>query len=494
MSNDLQSAPASGPIDPLDVLEGNREKHTPTALGDRLWHFFISMRTGLGLMLGLGVLTLIGTLVKQAPAGIVESPAAYQTWLDSVRADYGGWTNVMNALGFFHMWTSWPFKILMILLTTSILACSINRAPRLWRHATNPRVHMGETFFAHATLREEVTAPVATDQAVQDVSAVLKAHRYRVLAAPDDAGGVRNLYAEKFRFGPFGTVISHVSFVIILLGAFLSATTGFKDAQFTATVGDRVEVGHDTGLAVELQSFQQAYYPDGSPKDYASDLVLYKDGQEVQHETVRVNRPMKEAGVSFYQSFFGFSQVLKVADAQGAVLWDGGIPLMWQSNDGTHSIGEATIADQGLTVMVVAPASGEIDPNIKAGQVQVEVYKDGGADTPIATQVLDQGQPAEVAGLTMTSERSAQFTGLIVARDRGALVVWLGSLGLVLGMFMVFFFPHRRIWIRIRPESGATTHIHLASLLRKDVTFESRFRQLASDIELAEQRRSETTK
>ena len=75
--------------------------------------------------------------------------------------------------------------------------------------------------------------------------------------------------------------------MIILLGAFLSATTGFKDAQFAATVGDKVEVGHNTGLAVELQSFQEAYYPDGSPKDYASDLVLYKDGQEVQHETVR---------------------------------------------------------------------------------------------------------------------------------------------------------------------------------------------------------------
>lgn len=493
MSNDLQPAPSSGPIDPLDVLDGTREKPRPTALTDRLWHFFISMRTGLGLMLGLGVLTLIGTLVKQAPAGIVDDPAAYATWLESVRPDYGGWTSVLDALGFFHMWTSWPFKILMILLTTSILACSVNRAPRLWRHATNPRVHMGESFFAHATLRQEVSAPVDTEQALEDVTAVLRRHHYRVLPAPDDTGGVRNLYAEKFRFGPFGTVLSHVSFVVILLGAFLSATTGFKDTQFTATVGDRVEVGHDSGLAVELKSFQEAYYPDGSPKDYASDLVLYKDGQQVQHATVRVNRPMKQDGVTFYQSFFGFSQVMRIADAQGAVLWDGGVPLVWQSDDGTHTIGEAVLGDSGTTVMVVAPASGEVDPAIKAGQVQVEVYRDG-TDAPIATQVLDQGDPTEVAGMTITSQRSAQFTGLIVARDRGALVVWLGSLGLVLGMFMVFFFPHRRIWIRVRPESAGTTRINLASLLRKDVTFESRFRALATDIELAEQRRSDAQK
>ena len=246
----------------------------------------------------------------------------------------------------------------------------------------------------------------------------------------------------------------------------------------------------EPGLAVGLQSFQEAYYPDGSPKDYASDIILYKDGEEVQRAVVRVNRPMKESGVAFYQSFFGFSQVMTISDVDGKVLWDAGVPLMWQSTEGTHSIGEAVLPDQGMTVMVVAPASGEVDPNIKAGQVQVEVYKEG-TDTPIATQVLDQGEPTEVAGLTMTSQRSAQFTGLIVAKDRGAAVVWLGSLGLVLGMFMVFFFPHRRIWIRIRPASTGTTAINLASLLRKDVTFESRFRQLATDIELAEQRRSD---
>ena len=59
---------------------------------------------------------------------------------------------------------------------------------------------------------------------------------------------------------------------------------------------------------------------------------------------------------------------------------------MWQSDQGRHSIGEHP-ARAGHDGLVIAPASGEVDPNIKAGQVQVEIYP-AGADTPIAVQVL----------------------------------------------------------------------------------------------------------
>lgn len=36
---------------------------------------------------------------------------------------------------------------------------------------------------------------------------------------------------------PFGTVIAHVGFVVILAGFVVSATTGFKDDTFIAPVG-----------------------------------------------------------------------------------------------------------------------------------------------------------------------------------------------------------------------------------------------------------------
>jgi len=484
MSQDVRTRPAdSGDHEALDALDGSGggPAVSTTDLLDRLWRFFISMRTGLVLILGLGLLSLIGTLLAQAPAELQSDPAAYTSWVASVHSKYGGWTPVFDKLGFFAIFTSIWFKGITVLLTTSILACSVNRAPRLWKIAFHPRVRMGESFFAHAPLKANVLVAAAPDQAMDDVREVLTSHRFRTIADPDDNG--LNLYADRFRWGPFGTVVAHLSFVVILLGFFLSATTGFKNTQFTAPVGSKVAVGHETGLTVEAKSFSDVYYPDGSPKDYASELVLYKNGVEVERQTVRVNHPMKFGGVAFYQSFFGVAASMKVQDAAGKTVFGDAVPLVWASDDGKHSIGKFDIVGKGFSVYVIDNASGQTDPNIKAGQVELEVHQDG-KDDPVATQVVDQGKPTTIAGLSYTFERPRQFTGLIVAQDPGAIFVWIGSTLLVIGLFLVFFFPHRRVWVRVRKTSGGT-EILCASTMKRDVAFEPQFHQLVTDIQLA---------
>ena len=484
MSQDVRTRPTDSgdreSLDGLDDLDGGGSV-SATDLLDRLWRFFISMRTGLVLILGLGLLSLIGTLLEQAPAGLGADPAAYTSWVASIDSKYGGWTPVFDRLGFFAIFTSMWFKAIMVLLTTSVLACSVNRAPRLWKLAFHPRTRMGETFFTHAPLRAGILVPAGPDETMDYVREVLKSHRFRTIADPDDNG--LNLYADRFRWGPFGTVVAHLSFVIILLGSFLSATTGFKNTQLIVPVGSTVQVGNETGLSVKAMSFNDAYYPDGSPSDYASDLVLYENGAQVDRQTIRVNHPLTRDGVSFFQSFFGEAAAMKVTDSAGKTLYADAAALQWQSKDGKHSIGKFDLKANGLIVYLVVPASGETDPNIKAGQIQLEIEQDG-KDEPIATQVVDQGKTTTIAGLSYTFERTRQYTGLIVTRDPGAPLVWIGSTLLVLGLFMVFSFPHRRVWVRIRKTSGGS-EVFCASTMKRDVAFEPHFRQLVTDIELA---------
>jgi cytochrome c biogenesis protein len=278
--------------------------------------------------------------------------------------------------------------------------------------------------------------------------------------------------------------MAHLSFVVILLGFFLSATTGFKDTQFIAPVGSAaVQVGHGTGMSIKAMSFDDTYYPDGSPKDYVSDLVLYKNGVQVDRQMVRVNHPMTMDGISFYQSFFGQAAAIQITDGTGKTLYSGAAPLTFTSTDGKHSIGQVAIPGQGLTLYVIAAASGQPDPNIKAGQVELEVDK-AGQSAPLATQVVNQGSPTTIAGLSYTFERTQQFTGLIVARDPGANFVWVGSVLLVLGLFLVFFFPHRRVWVRVRKTSGGS-QILCASTMKRDLAFKPQFQQLVTDIQLA---------
>jgi cytochrome c biogenesis protein len=481
MSQIVRTRPAESDTgESLDGLD-NGVSVSGTALLNRLWRFFISMRTGLGLILGLGLLSLIGTLLQQAPAGMTADPATYASWLASVHPQYGGWTPVLNALGLFSVFTSIWFKTITVLLVTSVLACSVNRAPRLWKIAFHPRTHMGETFFTHAPLRAAVLVPTEPDAAVNNVATVLRSHRFRAVTDPGDEQ--INLYADRFRWGPFGTVMAHLAFVIILLGFFLSATTGFKNTNFTDTVGSTVPVGFGTGLSVKATSFSDTYYTDGSPKDYASDLVLYKNGVPVQSQTVRVNHPMRFGGVSFYQSYFGEAASMQVKDSAGKTVYNDSVPLTFTSTDGKHTVGEFAIPGQQLSVYVITAASGQPDPNIAAGQVQLEVDKSG-QTSPLATEVVNQGKATSIGALTYTFQRTRQFTGLIVANDPGAVFVWIGSALLVLGLFLVFFFPHRRLWVRVRKTSGGS-EILFASTMRRDTAFEPQFHQLVTDIQLA---------
>jgi cytochrome c biogenesis protein len=466
-------------IEPIEELDGIAV--SPSDIGERLWHFFISMRTGLALILALALLGLIGTLLVQAPAGLKGDPEAYAVWLESVRPKYGGWTTVLDNLGLFSIFSSIWFRGITVLLMTSVLACSANRAPHLWRLTVHPRMRMSEGFFQHAPLSFATTVAADPGEAADVVSAALRARRFRTIAEAD--GETVHLYADHNRWGPFGTVIAHLSLVLILVGALVGATFGFREDGLAVAVGSKIDVGYGTGMSVEATRFADSYYANGSPSDYASDLVVYKDGQQAGAATIRVNEPLRVGDVTFYQSFFGAAAAMRIADKDGNVVFDEGVPLQWPDKDGRRVVGQFALADAGMTGYLIAPRSGEVDATIKPGQIQVELYRTGSEGTPVATEVLSQGVPSTMAGLDVTFLRERQFTGLIVAKDPGALFIWLGCFFLIAGTALVFFFPSRRAWALIRRGSDGSSVAHVGAVVRHDVGFQAEFARLADEIQ-----------
>lgn len=461
-----RESPTPQPHDAADVA--------PSEVFGRIYAFFYNKRTGLILILAMVVLTLFGVLFAQAPASVRDDPQAYAVWLDAVRPRYRGWTDPLSFLGMFRVFDSWPFIIVTTLLAVSILACSAHRIPQLLQQATRPHLHVTDSFYEHARLRATVAMPLAPAAAGQQVRAALAERRFRVVANPDNPE--RDLYADRNRFAPFGTVVAHIAFVIILGGVLVTSTLGFEDPQFTVTTGSRVAVGQGTGLEVELTAFRDEYYDDGRPKDYASDLVLFQDGRQVAAHTVRVNDPLTHGGVSFNQSFFGVAAEMTVADAAGRVLFSGGVPLGWATEDGLYSYGKFELPDVQREVYVVSAASGQADRSIGAGEVRVEVYPLGSTELA-ASGVVAQGQPGQVGDLTVTFVRERQFTGLIVSKDPGAPWVYLGATLLMLGTCASMFFRHHRLWVRVVPSEDGS-EVSVASADRPDSTFEDTFRTL----------------
>ncbi|MDU0348498.1 cytochrome c biogenesis protein ResB [Actinomyces sp. MRS3W] len=453
---------------------------SPRQLARRIYAFFYHKAVGLVLILLAGLLALLGAIFPQMPSSARESAEASAQWLEQVRSTLGGWTGILNTLGVFHMFTSIPFLVVMGLLAASIIACTAHRLPVIWKTTRHPRTHVTARFFDRARLRSHFTVPLSADAAFDIIRADARKHHLRVIT--DERGPGRNAYLDRHHWAPFGTVFAHIAFVVVMVGFVVSSLTGFRDEQFTLTVGQPKEVGHGTALVAEARSFRDTYYEDGSPKDYVADLVVYEDGQEVAAQEVRVNTPLSYGGVMFHQSYFGVSAVMNITDATGAEVLHDGVALEWTTSDKVFNYGHTTLPD-GTVIYVVGSASGQVGTGIEPGQMRIELYQ-GDATTPFDAAVLDQGTPTPLGDYTVTFEREQQFTGMIVRRDPGAGIVWFGFGLLALGICITMFFPHQRLWVRVTdlgtdadPDAGAL--VQMASPDRRDSGMSRMFTDMA---------------
>lgn len=449
----------------------------------RVNRFLYNKRVGLVLILAMGAATLVGTLITQAPDDVRADPALYAQWLEQVRPTYGGWTGALRWLGLFGVFDSWWFTAITVLLAASIVACTVHRLPLLTQQALHPHTHVRESFFAHARTHARVRLDLPADEALARTRDILQRQHYRVLV--DAKGEGENLYADRHRFAPFGTVVAHAAFVVILFGVLVTSLFGYNDSGVNVPVGGSVELGRDTGLTVQALAFTDVYNPDGSPQDYASDLVLLHDGAVVAEKTIRVNSPLSHDGVTINQASFGVATDLLVTDAAGAEVAAPSVALQWQTPDQAHTYGSFELPAQGLEVYVITAASGQVASDIAPGQAELEVYRLG-ENVPVDQRIIDQGDPTEVAGLTFTFERERRYTGLMVSEDPGAVWVWIGAALLVIGTGWTMFLRHRRIWVRVHSTDAGGSEIRLASPDRPDSGFQRRFHAVVTSVAAAD--------
>lgn len=482
------STSASAPP-PAPEPRAPRGEMTLGQLAHKVNAFFYNKITGLGIILAMAILSLLGVLLQQAPQPVLDDPDTYARWLETVRPRYGGWTNVLSTLGLFNVFGSIWFMIVSVMLAISIIACTLHRIPQLWQRATNPIVHAGEGFFAHATIGHDVQVDASPEQVFATAEEQLRSRRFRIVEDEKDPHG--SFYADKFRWAPFGTAVAHTSFVIILLGVLVTSLFGFRILNFPVAVGDTAEIGHDTGMSVRVNAFADTYYPDGRPSDYVADITLFENGAEVAQKEIRVNDPLRYDGVAFYQASFGVAASMRIADSTGRVIYEGGVPLQYTTDSGANVFGKLELKEQNLEVFVVGAASGRADSPIGPGQMQVDVYP-ADQELSIDSKLIDQGVPSQVANLDVTFERERQYTGMMVARDRGAIFIWIGSALLCLGTFITMGLKHRRIWVRVTPTEGGS-RLRLASADRHDFIFSRSVDEVVEDISAATAKPSVST-
>ena len=444
-----------------------------------VYRFFYSKTVGLILILVFAFYAVIGSVIGQMGPETVADPEMRAQAVEQMRATYGGWTPILDALGFFHVFTSLGFYIIVGLLALSIIACTVHRIPELVRRVREPRLHVSKQFFKKARYRGAVVTSHDADDAFLATRRVLKKNRFRVISDPRDPG--RALYADRNSWSGIGTVIAHLSFIVILLAFLISAKMGIEE-DLAVPVGGDVEIGHGVEGTIHAVSFQDVYTDEGRPADYVSVLQIRSGDQVIQEQEVRVNSPLSYGGFRFHQSTFGMAADVLVASPEGEELFAEAVPLKWNSNDGANALGRFEIPGTDLEVIVVLPASGRSDSTVPVGSAVFELYQ-GDEGTPVDIAPAVQGEPTQVGGYTLTFERERQYTGIRMRHDPGTPWMWFGSTLLVVGMCITFLFPYRRLWSRVDEAEDGGSEVLFGAVSRLDYSYQRMFERLVAEVD-----------
>jgi len=394
----------------------------------KIWKWLNSMRLNLFLLILIAGVSVFGSIIPQG-----EDPAFYRQSYGPLRAA------VINYLQMYDIFHSWWFLVLCFFLTASILACSANRLLPLWRLTMSFRQQYGEDFYTGSSIRDQSFSQKSSGEAANILFAGLQKRHYRVFRENSQEGFY--LYADRGRFGSFGSLLVHLSLVLIITGALYGRVEGYK-GYVSIPEGGLSDI-QKAGFALQLDSFRVDYYGDYMPRQYYSDLRVIDRGQEVMKKVISVNNPLTYKGVTFYQTSFGW-----VVDG---ALKSGGketkINLMER---------EAVFLGGGLSIKIMfypdfyineSGHPGTKSPLPNNPRVFYVVYQGSRA---LAYNLASLNEPVQIgAAMTLTFTGYRQYTGLQFASDPGIPAVYLGSALMILGLFLNFYVIPHRIWFMV---------------------------------------------
>lgn len=187
-----------------------------------------------------------------------------------------------------------------------------------------------------------------------------------------------------------------------------------------------------------------------------TDLSVYRDGVLVAHSNhLRVNDPLTYDGIIFHQSSLIPAVNITIADASGCLVCDQAVVLdQTETAPGNLQIDLAQdipIADSGLALSVYFPhARGLQLAQIAHPKIVIVVDEPGqGIQTQNTLSVLP-GQSGTVnQNWKVTLNSATEATVLLVTKDTGSSLIWPTAVLLILSLCATFYFPQRRIWVRI---------------------------------------------
>jgi cytochrome c biogenesis protein len=477
---------------------------TPFAarLGSSVWGLLTDVRFAVALIVLLALAGLVGTLVRQFPVSAAGDPARYAAELAAMHRAWdviaplglplgSALVGLFDALGLFRVFSAPWFLLLMAVLTLSIVCCTLDRTPRLWRAASTVHIEQPPAFFDAARAQRAVIAltpaasPVpavpATAQpagALATVQAAFRSRHFRRQRVTQ-ADGRTWLYGDRNQYQQLATLLTHAGLVLFLLAGAVTVAASFEAVLFvgegqTAPVRS---VGTPDNLLLKVHDFTAPQRADGSFADYSTDVSVYRDGAEVARKTIRVNDPLTVGDYTIHQNTFGPAAQLAIRDAAGGLVWDG--PLLLDQQLAGRPEGFLTVPGAPLGLVAVLSEGADGTPQLVMQGVGPADPTSGESPTLFLVAIPPgmTTDPEVTAGHSITWSGTGAWSGMVVRSDPGQTLIWLAFGLLIAGLVLTFYFPRRRAWALIEDDRVA-----LAFLADRYVDREREFGELRDEV------------
>lgn len=488
---------------------------------EKVWKFFSSVKLAVVLLIILAIVSVIGTVIQQN-----EPPEQY------LREYSQATVQLFEMLGFFDMYHTWWFVLLLFLFTANLTVCTLERLPHTLKVMTAPLKPIDEDSLKAVPYKKEVEFKGGMAKAEERAAGVLKNRRYRYVESKGPAGS--QFITQRGVYSRLGVYITHISIILIFVGALIGSFFGFKaflnlpEGKASKIVYLRNEPMWDQimdalgiakspviqspeggvpamplGFFVRCNSFDVDYYfspsgmPTGMPSEYHSTLSVFDlDGERILDKRIRVNDPLTFHGITFYQSSYGTLQegggqiILNIRRKNGAGTAGETVAIAPGASSHVASI-DRTIKVLGFAPYAARnPATGQVQFYRTENEeyinpaVELEVYK--GNKPVYRTTILkrDAGQPNMPEDYTITygGYWGTRFTGLQVTKDPGVWVVYTGFILLCIGPLVAFFGSHRKLWVRIQERKGQAVILVAGSANRNRMAFEREFNRIVEEL------------
>jgi cytochrome c biogenesis protein len=451
---------------------------------DAAWGWLSSVRTAILLIAAITIICLLGIYFIQAPGETLNDPASYAAWVQqNALPRYGSLTPIFNSLQCFTIFSSWYFLLLLTILALSIIVCTLNRAPTIWQNFAHPVIRRSDKFYENALERISCAHPDPLDFARSQ----LRKRHYRVRSITttgDSDEPVTYIYANRNSWATLATFVFHAALVTLLMAGVLSQWHGFSPDSPARRILPTPLVSLSDSLAgftfdQALPTGQSAVvYPRGTPHnisfrvnhftatfdrttglatDYVTDLSVYRDGQLVAHSNhLRVNDPLSYNGIIFHQSSLIPSVTLTISDSSGCLVCTQ--PIVLDQTDTTQGLQVdfargIPIAGTGLTLTVLFPHTPARQlPQVSDPFFIISVGTPGASpttDKAVARLHIGETTHSLDKEWTITLNSASAATVLLVTKDSGSFLIWPTAIILILSLCLTFYFPQRRLWLRI---------------------------------------------